>query len=178
MVHGDEEVPKEQEDRRAGLVPDTDKSQDGPIKISIDHMYMHERAGRDVESKRDPPYLIVIEHRHGRVWAYQIPNKGHNDETSWFPARFVQDWNNCGFKGVRVQLKTDQEQAMVSLQSAVQAIRPREVIPVNSPFGESENNGRVENAIRRAQEKSRVLRHQFEEGINQKVADSSPIMAW
>ena len=56
---------------------------------------------------------------------------------------------------------------MVSLQAAVQSIRPKEVIPVNSPVGESESNGRVENAIRRVQEKSRVLRHQLEENMKE-----------
>ena len=75
-------------------------------------------------------------------------------------------------------MKTDQEFAIVSLQRAVQAIRPKEVILVNSPVGESESNGRVENAIRRVQEKARVLRHQLKDGIKQKVADSSPIMVW
>ena len=139
----------------------------------MDYMYMHERVGGYAENQWDPPYLVAVEHRHGRVWAYQTPNKGPNDDANWLPTRFVQDWNNCGFKGVRIQLKIDQEPAIVSLQNAVQAIRPKEVIRVNSPVGESDCNGRVENAIRRAQEKSMVLRHQLEEGIKQKVTDSS-----
>ena len=31
---------------RATLVPDIDGSKDGPIKISMDYMYMHERIGK------------------------------------------------------------------------------------------------------------------------------------
>ena len=69
-----------------------------------------------------------------------------------------------GYKDVRLQLKYDQEPAIVNLQAAVQKIRPN-TIPTNSPVGESESNGRVENAIRRVQEKERTLRHQLEQGI-------------
>ena len=163
---------------RAKLVPDTDRSEIGPIKISLDYMYMHERVGQYTESRWNPPYLVVMEHRYGRVWAYQTPNKGPSDEASWVPEKLIQDWDNCGFKDVRIQLKTDQEPAMISLQSAIQSLRPTAIIPVNSPVGESESNGRVENAIQRIQEKTRALRHQLETNIKMKIMDSTPIMAW
>ena len=165
-------------DRRAKLVPDIDRSTDGPIKISMDYMYLHERNGRNNDDKWNPPYLVVVEHRHGRMWAYQTPQKGPNDEASWLPARLIQDWDNCGFKEMAIQLKTDQEPAMINLQAAIQEQRPKTVIPVNSPVGESESNGRVENAIRRVQEKTRALRHQLESNIKRKIPDSSPVMAW
>ena len=42
-------------EKRAKLVPDTDKSVDGPVKISMDYMYMHDRVGRCTESKWNPP---------------------------------------------------------------------------------------------------------------------------
>lgn len=116
----------------------------------------------------------MVEHRHGRIWAYQTPNKGPNDEAYWVLGKLIQDWDDCGFKDVRIQLKTDQGPAVISLQGAIQDLRPKEVIPVNSPVGESESNGRVENAIRRVQEKSRALRHQLETNIKTKILDSTP----
>ena len=94
------------------------------------------------------------------------------------PARLIQDWENCGFKNARVQLKTDQELSMIRLQTAVQELRTKDVILVNNPVGESESNGRAENAIRRVQEKVRVLRHQLKENIKTKIPDSSPVFAW
>ena len=45
-------------------------------------------------------------------------------------------------------------------------------------MGESECNGRVENAIRRIQEKVRVFRHQFEQGLKASIPDEFPVMAW
>ena len=67
---------------------------------------------------------------------------------------------------------------MISLQKAVQSMRPAEVVPVNSPVGESECNGRVENAIRRVQDKSRALRHQLETNMKMKILDCTQVMAW
>ena len=74
-------------------------------------------------------------------------------------------------------MKADQEPSIVALQTAIQEMRP-DVIPTNSIVGEPESNGRVGNAIRRVQEKLRVLRHQVEQGIGQKIWDGAPVMAW
>ena len=52
--------------RGAIIVPDVESGIDGPIKVSIDYMYLHERSGRDQEAKHNPPYLVMVEHRHGR----------------------------------------------------------------------------------------------------------------
>ena len=52
------------------------------------------------------------------------------------------------------------------------------MILTNSPVGESECNGRVENAIRRVQEKVRVLKHKIESNTKQKLHSDSPIMPW
>ena len=76
-----------------------------------------------------------------------------------------------------MQLKSDQEPAIVNLQIALQEVR-QGVIPTHSPVGESESNGRVENAIRRVQEKVRALRHHLECGTQRRFFDDSPIMAW
>ena len=156
---------------RAKIVLDTDNNEIGPIKISMDYMYMHERMGQYAESRWNPPYLVVVEHRYGRAWAYQTPNKGPNDEANCVPEKLIQDWDNCGSKDVRLQLKADQEPSMIRLQEAIQSLRLAAVIPVNSPVGESESNGRVEDAIRRVQEKIRALRHQLETNIKMKIID-------
>ena len=121
--------------------------------------------------------MVIIEHKHGRCWSHQVPNKGVNEGAHWVPKRIVQDLENNGLGETRILLKTDQEPAIVCVQRAIQDIKP-EIIPINSPVGESACNGRIENAIRRVQEKMRTLRHQLETGIGQTIPDQSPIMAW
>ena len=138
--------------RRTAVVKDTEDSDGKPAKISIDYMYFHDRAGQVAGNAYNPPQLVMVDHKSGRVWAYRVPNKGIMEGASWLPKRIVQDLDNCGYHEVKIQLKSDQEPAIVNLQSAIHEIRPH-TIPTNSPVGESESNGRVENTIRRVQEK-------------------------
>ena len=135
------------------IVPDVEKGILGPTKISIDYMYLHERVGKYKSVDTNPPQLVMIDHGNGRVWAYRVPNKGVLDGAAWLLKRIVQDLNNTGHEMSKIQIKSNQEPSIVALQTAIQELKPG-VIPVNSPVGESESNGRAENAIRRVQEKS------------------------
>ena len=112
-------------------------------------MYLHERIGKHRETTHNPPHLVMVEHRHGRCWAYKVPNKGIHDKANWLSRRIIQDLDNNGLKDAKIQLKTDQEPAIVNLQTEIQELRSGRVIPTNSPVGESQCNGRVENTIRR-----------------------------
>ena len=121
--------------------------------------------------------MVMVDHKHGRCWAYRVPNKGALEESHWLPERMVQDLDNNGMRHEQIQMKVDQEPAIVAVQKAIMELRPN-VILSNSPVGESECNGRVENTIRRIQEKFRALRHQVEQGIGEKIPDDSPVMSW
>ena len=68
--------------RGAIIAPDVDNGSEGPIQVSMDYMYFHERGGKNSETRYNPPHLIAIEHRHGRRWAYQVPNKGTHEKAS------------------------------------------------------------------------------------------------
>ena len=134
------------------LILDVDEKLAGPTKISFDYMYLHDRFERRKDGELNPPHLIMVEHKKGRVWPYRVFFKGVNAEAAWLPKRMVQDWDNSGSKSATIQLKSDQEPSIVQLQTAIQQQKDTPVIPVNSPVGESESNGRVENAVRRVQE--------------------------
>ena len=133
--------------------------------------------GKYKDIQHNPPYLVVIEHTYGRCWAHQKPNKGVNGEAHWVPKRILQDLENIGLGQARILLKSDQEPAIVCVQKAVQELKP-DMVPINSPVGESACNGRVENAVRRIQEKMRTLRSRMETGMRHALPDNSNIMAW
>ena len=159
------------------MVKDMEETEDQMAKISIDYMYFHERSGQGKVDNYNPPQLVMVDHRKGRVWVYGAPNKGTLEGAAWLPKRIPQDLDMCGYKDITIQFKSDQEPAIVNLQIATQEVR-QGVIPTNSPVGESDSNGRVEGAIRRVQEKVRALRHHSACGIQQRLPDDSPIMAW
>ena len=161
--------------RKNRIVPDVENG-DGPIKVSLDYKYFHERIGKHRDIQHNPPYLVVIEHKFGRCWNHQVPNTGVNDRAHWVPKRVLQDLENSGLGKHRILLNIDQEPAIVCLQKAIQDLNP-EIVPINSPVGESACNGRVENVVRRVQEKIRILRHQIERGIGVSIPGQSAIMA-
>ena len=59
-------------------------------------------------------------------------------------------------------LKADQEVAVSHVQRQVVAARADETVPMNSPVGESQSNGRVENAVQRVQGLIRTLKDALE----------------
>ena len=163
---------------KAHIVRDVDVDQSGPVKISMDYFYLHDRKGQRNEEPWNPPHMIVTEHRHGRVWAHRVPNKGVHKEASWLPKRIIQDLDNTGLQNTRIITKSDQEPAIIDVQTTMQELRPNMMIPTNSPIGESESNGRAENSIRRVQEKVWTIRHHVEQKAKMKIKDDAPLMAW
>ena len=73
------------------IVPDVESGGSAPIQVSIDYMYLHERVGKYRNVDGNPPQLVMVDHRSGRVWAYRVPNKGVLDGAAWLPRRMVQD---------------------------------------------------------------------------------------
>ena len=110
------------------VVPDIEAGINSPTKFSIDYMYLHERIGQFKNMESNPFQLVMIDHNRGRVWAYRVPNKGVLEGAAWLPKRIVQDMNNCGNETSTIQLKSDQEPAIVILQTAIQELKPN-IIP-------------------------------------------------
>ena len=159
------------------IVPDVDGGMDGPTQISMDYMYLGEKNSGDQDIITNASHLVVVDHRHGRIWIHRVPQKGVLGKAEWVSRRVVQDLCNNGMQSVTIHNKTNQEPAMVNVQTAMQECLPNKIISINNPVGESECNGRIENAIRRVQEKVRALRHQVNSSIKHKVLDDVPIMS-
>ena len=62
--------------------------------------------------------------------------------------RIAADIEDLGYGASRVVLKADHE-AIADVQRHVVAVRLGETVPMNSPVGESQSNGRVEKAVQR-----------------------------
>ena len=162
--------------RKGRIVSDIENGE-GPTKVSLDYMYLHERIGQHRDLQHNPSYLIIVEHKFGRCWAYQVPNKGVNDEAHWIPKRIVQYIENSGLGEARILLKSDQEPSIMCIRKIIHELKPT-IVPVNIPVGEFACNGTMENTIRRVQEKIRTLRSHVEKCIGQTKQDQAFIMTW
>ena len=81
----------------------------------------------------------------------------------------------------RILLKCDQEPAIVAFREAVKAAladEKIEVVPEESPVGESQSNGEVENAVRMIKAQVRKLRLSLESRYKTKLRENHPIIPW
>ena len=139
----------------------------------MDYMFLNDEDGNNNQAQ-----MVLVDHRYGRVFSYSVPRKGVAGEAEWLPKRMIKDIDNMGYTDVRIQIKSDQEASIVAIQEYIRLHRKAATIPINSPVGESECNGRAENAIRRVKEKTRTLMAQLEDGIGEKISERSNIIPW
>ena len=84
----------------------------------------------------------------GGIRAHLVSAKGNGDP--WIAGKIKDVIEDFGYGGALVRIKSDQEPAIVDIQRAVIAKRGNVfTILVNSPVGDSQSNGRVENAIKK-----------------------------
>ena len=104
-----------------------------------------ERVGWD---KTRDTVLVSEDLATGGIRAHLVSAKGNGDPG--IAGKIKDDIEEFGYGGALVRIKSDQEPAIVDVQRAVIAMRGNApTIPVNSPVGDSQSNGRVGNAIKK-----------------------------
>ena len=96
----------------------------------------------------------------GGIRAHLVSAKGNGDP--WMAGKIKDDIEEFGHGGAPGRIKSDQEPAIGDVQRAVIAKRSSApTILVNSPVGDSQSNGRAENAIK----KVRNMVNSFKSGV-------------
>ena len=75
-------------------------------------------------------------------------------------------------------LKSDQEESIKSLKSAVSAESERDIITEEPPVGEHQSNGEVERAVQGIQRQARTMRSAFEERHKERLDGTEPLVPW
>ena len=122
---------------------------------SIDCMYLMEKGKEDERDAEEgtasgSPTLvrsIIV----GVDWktggGTRTPKEMQRQWRPWIATRIAADIEELGYWRSRVVLKADQEVATADVQRQVVAASLGETVPMNSPVGESQSNGRVKNAV-------------------------------
>ena len=84
----------------------------------------------------------------------------------------------AGYGGTRVPIKSDQEEAIVSLKKAVCLARKADTARIESPVRASQSNGKAERANRTRRNKVCVLRIHLEKRIGEKIPKDRPLLEW
>ena len=116
---------------------------------------------------------MLRERRSHGTFAHVLPTKGRDP---YAVRRVVADLRVLGFK--RVNLRTDQEPSILQLKEAVAQAWHGEVVPEESPVGESQSNGGAEAGVRSVEGMTRTLRAALEGRYSLTVHQSEHVMAW
>ena len=103
-----------------------------------------------------------------------ILSRQKETETRGFRGKIKDDMEEFGYGGAPVRIKSD-----VDVQRAVIAKRGNApTIPVNSPVGDSQSNGRVENAIKKVRNMVKTTPPSLESRWSVRVARDHPDYPW
>ena len=132
--------------------------------VSIDYAFMH--SGLETEEYEEDltPIIVMVDRNTKKIFANVVPNKGVNP---YAVKTVVQNLETLGYK--KLNLKCDQEPAIIALRNAVKAESTIDIVPEEVPVGESQANGEVEQAINRVKAQVRTMRLSLQEHIGSDI---------
>ena len=151
-------------------------------EFSIDDVFMTregavemERDMKDADKVGATPILVGCDHQSKAVWAMATSTKGPTDSAvKWLTKKIDQ----AGYRGIKVVLKSDQEESIMALKRAVAIVRQAPTVNIESPVRDSQANGNAERAVRTWAAQVRTIRHHLEFRMQCKVPIHSPVMTW
>lgn len=146
------------------IVPDTEEPKEWQTNYSMDYMTMDSADGEKALAS-----LVLANHEDGSRSSHGTTVKGIQGYKYQLAKRIANDIHNCWSKDANTQVESDQEPPITALQEEVREIRKGKTICTNSAVGESECNGRAENAARQAQIKARTSRAAIEPNTKQEL---------
>ena len=155
--------------------------------VSIDYAFVNEdgedrkirkereRRGEEKEAGevKSMPMIVIHDSKSKYVAAEIVPEKGVNE---YAVRRIAQIINRLGYR--RVIIKSDQEASIVALKGAVKREIELEVSFEESPVGEHQSNGAIENAIKRIQGQIRTVRDALESRIGERIRGDDNVFTW
>ena len=141
--------------------------------ISFDYAFFGGTDEEDAEKNGHTAFLIMHDTESRAVYAYVTERKGIDERLC---KRVVADLENLGYK--EVVMKSDQEPALENFLEVVKANWNADVVPEESPVGNSQSNGAIERAIQTWKGQVRTLKDALESRIVANIDPSSKIMCW
>jgi hypothetical protein len=119
--------------------------------------------------------MVAIKDSKSRAMhAFLVEKKGTVD---FKIVKKIAQWIDAlGYK--RVVIKSDQEPSIRNLQEELRKECITEMVPENSPKGESKSNGLIENAIKSLEGMIRTIKDYIETKMQEKLEKDSPMFAW
>jgi hypothetical protein len=152
--------------------------------ISMDYCYLYENMAERKERKKEEsegkfreimemPIVVIKDRKSKQVMAELVPRKGVEKFAIERGHRIID-----GLGYGEVVLKSDQEPSIMALKREIKERLRGTVKTEESPVGEHQSNGEIENAVGRVQGQYRSIKHWLEARIGEKIKGDSSIVAW
>ena len=160
--------------------PKTEEDKEFEVpRVSMDYFFM---SKHDEEAKENP-IIGMVDEQTGEKYARAAGRKGAGvaGEMDWLIQDIVAElkaWGHSGGANGHIILKCDNENSIKALRDAVGKLLGGRVIPENPPKGESQSNGRAEEAGKTCRGFAKVLRDQLEESTGVTISSQDAIALW
>ena len=139
--------------------------------VSMDYAFM----GDDTVPAEENPILVTYDNATDNIRPYTTKKKG---VTMWIAKAIGMDLEAIGYRGTRVCLKSDQEEAIVSVKKAVADWRESPTSMIESPARESQCNGKMEKAVQKWEGQLRTMKFAIENNLDTVISVKSKIFDW
>ena len=139
--------------------------------VSMDYFFF----GDDHVKADDNPMLCTYDNATDAIHAYVTRRKG---VTMWIAQAVNSDCENTGYGGTRMCIKSDQEESIVAVKTAVSELRKAPTSMIESPVRESKCNGKMEKAVQKLEGQLRTLKMALENNIGRQVSVRSRVFEW
>ena len=139
--------------------------------MSLDYFFF----GDDKVKADDTPMLCTYDNATDSIHAYVTKKKGVN---MWIAKAVGTDLESTGYGGVRVCLKSDQEESVLAVKTAIAERRSAPTSMMESPARESKSNGKMERAVQKLEGQLRTLKMALEHNIGKPISFRSKVSEW
>ena len=186
-LHQGQVQERSTQERETDVMKDEEFTDNAISTVSFDYSYFNDKLGKMTKEeynealnkgeRMNRPMIVIEDRETGAIVAHMCSQKGPGDK--WIVRRIGKDLEEMGYGGTRIILKCDQENPIAAVQQEVIKNRPDvATVPRHSPVGESQSNGRVENAIRRVQEQVRAFSDQLKARTGVSLGTDHPVFEW
>ena len=157
---------------------DEDKERRVP-KISIDYFFMGQEGDRAVEH----PMIVMIDEATDNRYMRAVGKKGLGEgtEMEWLIKDMheeLKSWGYTGGNGGELILKSDGENSIKAVRDALGRYHGGKVTPEQPPPGESQSNGKVEEAGKTIRSYVKVFKDMLEEKTGHPIPTDAVILQW
>ena len=140
-------------------------------------------GGQEGDRAAEHPMIVMLDETTDNRYMRAVNRKGLGDgnEMEWLVKDMheeLKSWGHAGGDGGELILKSDGEPSIRALRDALGRYHGGKVTPELPPPGESQSNGRVEEAGKTLRGYIKVFMDMLEEKVNQKLPTDAVVLQW